>query len=616
MQACTAKLLEPNENIFLILDGWMKKYNTSPKHLSVNANGVAAIALDWSQQSKPLKGKETVIESLKNWAERNQKIVIVSSAAVIVLASSAIVLNSPIVSLRDVTTGISTFLFSEIETIPKEEFQAELTTGVYCIGEETTNILFTEAEINDQGKTSISFPGSELMENAMMKNSINQMIERYMQSKTKEAFFAYEDSNVLASPSIEAFAIEESVSSPETMAEPTPVLTESCGIEILIPSYVKQTGLCPNYTSYSYFYGKWSRGTQQRKLSEQWGAAGMPSSNGIATLNDRFLVAVSPKFGSVGDNIDIVLSDGQVIPATIADMKGVDATSEWGHVLTESGAVDIIEWEASGAKSDIDLGSWRNVTVEKIVNLGKQADAQLVPVSETVEESFDVHVEEQQYIQLYSNIYGLNEEKIYQIISDITDTFSSNLYLQYNTIGKRNIGNKLVPCDSKEMGILLCIRDIYHNPEQYGVTSSEIRGINSYHSDLSYAKQIEYLSNVLGVDAALNYAICQVSSSFKSPMFLSKNNPTNIMLNEDYATFPTITAGFIEQTVELLEIKLEGETSIENIGMRMISSTEDFPSTWNANVLEAYSYISKNYDSIFGPTEEIQLLNQKTYVLK
>lgn len=141
------------------------------------------------------------------------------------------------------------------------------------------------------------------------------------------------------------------------------------GTEIAIPSSVKQTGLCPNYTSYSYFYGKWDKTSMQRTISEKWGEAGKPSSNGIATLDDRYLVAVSPKFGKVGDNIDIVLTDGQVINATIADMKGTDATSEWGHVLLNNGAVDIIEWEASGSKSDIDLGTWRNVAVDKIINL-------------------------------------------------------------------------------------------------------------------------------------------------------------------------------------------------------------------------------------------------------
>ena len=42
-------------------------------------------------------------------------------------------------------------------------------------------------------------------------------------------------------------------------------------------------------------------------------------------LNNRYLVAVSPKFGKVGDNIDVCLDNGTVIPCTIADSKGKDA---------------------------------------------------------------------------------------------------------------------------------------------------------------------------------------------------------------------------------------------------------------------------------------------------
>lgn len=157
--------------------------------------------------------------------------------------------------------------------------------------------------------------------------------------------------------------------SASVLATSAPVV--GAGVEIAIPTSVRQTGLCRNYTSYSYFYDKWTQGTAQREIANQWGEAGKTSSNGIATLNDRYLVAVSPKFGKVGDNIDVVLSDGQVIHATIADMKGNDATSEWGHVLTNSGAVDIIEWEATGAKEDINLGNWGNVTVDRIVNITK-----------------------------------------------------------------------------------------------------------------------------------------------------------------------------------------------------------------------------------------------------
>lgn len=134
-----------------------------------------------------------------------------------------------------------------------------------------------------------------------------------------------------------------------------------------IPSDVKQSGITRNYTNYDYFYNKWSNSTGQRALADQWDAQGRASDRGIATINDRYLVAVSTKFGSVGDNIDVVLDDGTVIPCTIADAKGSDATSEWGHVLG-GGGVDVVEWESVGSADVINIDGWDGKKVTSIIN--------------------------------------------------------------------------------------------------------------------------------------------------------------------------------------------------------------------------------------------------------
>ena len=146
---------------------------------------------------------------------------------------------------------------------------------------------------------------------------------------------------------------------------PTPS-TEAGGQEIAIPASVPQTGIVKNYTNYDYFYGKWNKGSAQRELSEQWAAAGKPNDRGIATLNNRYLVAVSPKFGKVGDNIDVCLDNGVVIPCTIGDAKGADAQSEWGH--TFGSAVDVIEWESMGGQDIINTDGWQGHKVSSIIN--------------------------------------------------------------------------------------------------------------------------------------------------------------------------------------------------------------------------------------------------------
>ena len=137
-----------------------------------------------------------------------------------------------------------------------------------------------------------------------------------------------------------------------------------------IPSSVRQSGISKNMTPYDKFYGRWNDNTGQKAVSELWESSGRPSDRNIATYDGRYLVAVSKKFGKVGDQVDIVLSDNTVIPCIIADAKGTDAQSEWGHVMG-TGGVDIIEWEQASSvseRSDIELGDWVKKSVTKVIN--------------------------------------------------------------------------------------------------------------------------------------------------------------------------------------------------------------------------------------------------------
>ena len=159
---------------------------------------------------------------------------------------------------------------------------------------------------------------------------------------------------------------------PEPQANVTP--TDRVG-RVDVPESVPQTGIIENYTNYDYFYGKWTRGSAQRNLSEVWNAAGRTNDKGIATLNGRYLVAVAPVFGTVGDNIDVELENGTVIPCTIADAKGNDRFNRgssdvayWGH--TYNNKADIIEWESMGNQSVIQADEWAGQKVKSITNQG------------------------------------------------------------------------------------------------------------------------------------------------------------------------------------------------------------------------------------------------------
>ena len=148
------------------------------------------------------------------------------------------------------------------------------------------------------------------------------------------------------------------------------------GTAIAVPSSIPQTGIIKDYTNYSYFYSRWTAGTMQRTLANLWGNAGKPSWNGIAILDNYYLVAVRPKFGSVGDRICIVLESGARFNAIIADEKGEDAGNEWGHVY--DGRISLIEFESIGnaASNDgaqLNLGPWAGKKVTTVINGGRYA---------------------------------------------------------------------------------------------------------------------------------------------------------------------------------------------------------------------------------------------------
>lgn len=109
-----------------------------------------------------------------------------------------------------------------------------------------------------------------------------------------------------------------------------------------IPANISQTGIVDYYTSYSRFYSRW--GYAQRTLADVWADQGFPCDKGIATIGGYYCVAVmEEKFGHVGDVLSVTLEGGAVFPAIIADTKGADAESDWGHLYGDS--VSIIEWE-------------------------------------------------------------------------------------------------------------------------------------------------------------------------------------------------------------------------------------------------------------------------------
>lgn len=140
------------------------------------------------------------------------------------------------------------------------------------------------------------------------------------------------------------------------------------GTTINVPVSVPQSGIIGDYTA-NYGSIPWAYGTNQRSVFEKWQAAGSASSDGIATLDGRYLIAMTPKFGSAGDKVEVVLVGGTRIPAILADIKGSDAGSEWGHYFGSQ--VSLVEFEAISTLSTAEIpDAWRYQDVNYVQNLG------------------------------------------------------------------------------------------------------------------------------------------------------------------------------------------------------------------------------------------------------
>lgn len=155
------------------------------------------------------------------------------------------------------------------------------------------------------------------------------------------------------------------------------ISNDASSTTVTVPASVNQSGITGNYTNYSYYYGRWATSSIQNQLANIWNTQGRPQRRNIAIISGNYLVAVSSKFGTTGDSITVYLQNGEKFDAIVADAKGADATSPWGHVLG-SGQVDIIEWEKKGNQftqvdnvTKIDLTGWQGQKVTKIVNHGR-----------------------------------------------------------------------------------------------------------------------------------------------------------------------------------------------------------------------------------------------------
>ena len=128
----------------------------------------------------------------------------------------------------------------------------------------------------------------------------------------------------------------------------------------------------------SFTYMGWSlitsTGSNQYKLRVKTGEH--YDANGFGKIGDRYVIACTPTFGKIGDEIDFVLANGRVIHGVMGDEKNMSdaGCNKWGH----DGGHSVVEfvvnksmWYHTGKTVTRFHPEWAKSRVVKAANLGK-----------------------------------------------------------------------------------------------------------------------------------------------------------------------------------------------------------------------------------------------------
>ena len=128
----------------------------------------------------------------------------------------------------------------------------------------------------------------------------------------------------------------------------------------------------------SFTYMGWSlitsTGSNQYKLRVKTGEH--YDANGFGKIGDRYVIACTPTFGKIGDEIDFVLANGRVIHGVMGDEKNMSdaGCNKWGHAGGHSGVEFVVNksmWYHTGKTVTRFHPEWAKSRVVKAVNLGK-----------------------------------------------------------------------------------------------------------------------------------------------------------------------------------------------------------------------------------------------------
>ena len=210
-------------------------------------------------------------------------------------------------------------------------------------------------------------------------------------------------------------------------------------------------------------------------------------------------------------------------------------------------------------------------------------------------------------IRSLCNIYQLNYDVVYNFLEKITDSFSDPGYLEGRMSDVTCKGMQIDARSEEEM-LVYMIRIIKQDPARWGIDTSNLYIRNGYASGTDYCEQIEHVSNVLGVDKYLMYAIVQSECGFSSELFINDNNPGGIMSNNGgFWRFDTKEEGFYELGMEIIKYYNWINEPLNDLSPDVIAKignihapVSDNNENWLSNVLDILEYAQNNSEALFG----------------
>ena len=209
-------------------------------------------------------------------------------------------------------------------------------------------------------------------------------------------------------------------------------------------------------------------------------------------------------------------------------------------------------------------------------------------------------------IKKYCDIYQVNYDVVYSILSNLTGNFSNQNYIDNCNIEGIVCKGVQVHPESYEQLLIYTIRNIKQDPSKFGLTKEMICINNGYQSSTNYLEEIKRFSEIFGIDECLVAAIVKSETGFDSQMFHDINNPAGLRLSTGWWEFSTKEEGFIELCLEIIKYYKQigvdknyvDANTIAKIGS-IHAPLSDGNIYWLDNVTQSYEDYKENWEDYF-----------------